>query len=142
MSSSWSNSCQTEIKAVIVEKLLVVFGDFGMALFVDVGDFGIGVYCWYDDEEIVFCDDGVDGFEAFSCWYDELGLRSHSYFISYMKRGYQLHLDEEPLRETLKEQAMDAKAREEKIRQKQADDDEFFFTFGRVRIDLVYESSD
>ncbi|GJT77311.1 GPCR kinase [Tanacetum coccineum] len=32
-----------------------------------------------------------------------------------MKRGYQLHLDEEALRETLEEQAMDAKAREEKI---------------------------
>ncbi|GKC28361.1 GPCR kinase [Tanacetum coccineum] len=30
------------------------------------------------------------------------------------------------------EQAMDAKAREEKIRQKQADDDEFFLTFGRA----------
>ncbi|GJR85872.1 zinc finger, CCHC-type containing protein [Tanacetum coccineum] len=33
-------------------------------------------YCWYDDEEIEFCDDGVDGFEAFSCCYDGLGLRS------------------------------------------------------------------
>nr|GFA66641.1 hypothetical protein [Tanacetum cinerariifolium] len=32
-------------------------------------------YCWNDDEEIEFCDDGVDGFNAFSCWYDELGLR-------------------------------------------------------------------
>ncbi|GKB74423.1 hypothetical protein Tco_0935835 [Tanacetum coccineum] len=29
---------------VIVEKLMVVFGDFGMAYFFDVGDFGIG--CW------------------------------------------------------------------------------------------------
>ncbi|GKA81089.1 hypothetical protein Tco_0787781 [Tanacetum coccineum] len=55
---------------------------------------------------------------------------------------YQLHLDEEALRETLEEQAMDAKAREEKIRQKQVDDDEFFLTFGRVRIDSHYESSD
>ncbi|GKB57462.1 hypothetical protein Tco_0913648, partial [Tanacetum coccineum] len=51
-------------------------------------------------------------------------------------------VDEEALRETLEEQAMDAKAREEKIRQKQADDDEFFLEFGMVRIDSDYESSD
>ncbi|GKE30171.1 hypothetical protein Tco_1445555 [Tanacetum coccineum] len=38
--------------------------------------------------------------------------------------------------------AMDAKALGEKIRQKQADDDEFFLTFGRVRIDSDYGSSD
>ena len=44
--------------------------------------------------------------------------------------------------ETLEEQEMDAKAREEKIRQKQADDDEFFEEFRRVRIDSDYESSD
>ncbi|GKD32932.1 transposase, MuDR, MULE transposase domain protein [Tanacetum coccineum] len=46
------------------------------------------------------------------------------------KELHQLHLDEESLRETLEEQAMDVKAREEKIRQKQADDDEFFLEFG------------
>ncbi|GJY47201.1 hypothetical protein Tco_0436264 [Tanacetum coccineum] len=57
------------------------------------------------------------------------------------KELHQLHLDEEALRETLEEQAMDAKAREEKIRQKQADDDEFFLEFGMVRIDSDYESS-
>ncbi|GKB54411.1 hypothetical protein Tco_0905164 [Tanacetum coccineum] len=45
------------------------------------------------------------------------------------KELHQLHLDEEALRETLKEKAMDEKAREEKIRQKQADDDEFFLEF-------------
>ncbi|GJT89775.1 hypothetical protein Tco_1078620 [Tanacetum coccineum] len=45
------------------------------------------------------------------------------------KELHQLHLDEEALRETIEEQAMDAKAREEKIRQKQADDDEFFLEF-------------
>ncbi|GKC36091.1 hypothetical protein Tco_1048475, partial [Tanacetum coccineum] len=39
-------------------------------------------------------------------------------------------VDEEALRETLEEQAMDAKARKGKIRQKQADDDEFFLEFG------------
>ncbi|GJU31768.1 hypothetical protein Tco_1175357 [Tanacetum coccineum] len=55
------------------------------------------------------------------------------------KKLHQLHLDEEALRETLKEHAMDEKAREEKIRQKQADDDEFFFVFGVVRIDSDYE---
>ncbi|GKB87801.1 hypothetical protein Tco_0960073 [Tanacetum coccineum] len=46
------------------------------------------------------------------------------------KELHQLHLDEEALREILEEQAMDAKAREEKIRQKQADDDESFWNLG------------
>ncbi|GKC67915.1 hypothetical protein Tco_1100513 [Tanacetum coccineum] len=58
------------------------------------------------------------------------------------KYYYHSQKNEEALRETLEEQAMDAKAREEKIMQKQADDDEFFLTFGRVRIDSDYESSD
>ncbi|GKB74188.1 hypothetical protein Tco_0935600 [Tanacetum coccineum] len=51
------------------------------------------------------------------------------------KELHQLHLDEEALRETLEEKAMDKKARKEKIRQKQADDDEFFMEFGVVRYD-------
>ncbi|GKC76368.1 hypothetical protein Tco_1127142 [Tanacetum coccineum] len=71
---------------------------------------------------------------------------------------HQLHLDEEALRETLEEQTMDEKAWEEKIRQKQADDDEYFMEFGVytlwndddeyfmefgvMRIDSDYESSD
>ncbi|GJZ73529.1 hypothetical protein Tco_0637675, partial [Tanacetum coccineum] len=67
---------------------------------------------------------------------------SHANLYLTEKELYQLHLNEEALRETLEEQAMDAKAREEKISQKQADDDEFFLTFGRVRIDSDYESSD
>ncbi|GJX72588.1 putative ribonuclease H-like domain-containing protein [Tanacetum coccineum] len=46
------------------------------------------------------------------------------------KELQQLHLYEEALRETLEEKAMDKKAREDKIRQKQADDDEFFLEFG------------
>ncbi|GKF92992.1 hypothetical protein Tco_0279711, partial [Tanacetum coccineum] len=46
------------------------------------------------------------------------------------------------LREILEGKAMDEKAREEKIRQKQADDDEFFMEFGVVRYDSEYESSD
>nr|GEW88299.1 hypothetical protein [Tanacetum cinerariifolium] len=54
------------------------------------------------------------------------------------KELHQLHLDEEALRETLKEQAMDAKAREKKITQKQAD--EFFLEFGMVRIDSDYDT--
>ncbi|GJT51464.1 hypothetical protein Tco_0977621 [Tanacetum coccineum] len=58
------------------------------------------------------------------------------------KELHQLHLDEEALREILKEKAMDEKAREEKIGQKQADDDEFFMEFGVMRIDSDYESSD
>ncbi|GJW65736.1 transposase, MuDR, MULE transposase domain protein [Tanacetum coccineum] len=64
---------------------------------------------------------------------------SHANLYLTKKELYQLHLDEEALRETLKEQAMDAKAREEKNRQKQADDNEFFLTFGRVRIDSDYD---
>ncbi|GKD39142.1 hybrid signal transduction histidine kinase M [Tanacetum coccineum] len=58
------------------------------------------------------------------------------------KELHQLHLDEEALRETLEEQAMDEKSREDKIRQKQAADDEFFLEFGVVRYDSDYESSD
>ncbi|GJV75193.1 hypothetical protein Tco_1506777 [Tanacetum coccineum] len=57
------------------------------------------------------------------------------------KELHQLHLDEEALREILEEQAMDEKAREDKIRQKQADD-EFFLEFRVVRYDSDYESSD
>ncbi|GJV20758.1 transposase, MuDR, MULE transposase domain protein [Tanacetum coccineum] len=41
------------------------------------------------------------------------------------KELHRLHLDEEVLRETLEEQAMDENEREEKIRQKQAEDEEF-----------------
>ncbi|GJV95636.1 GPCR kinase [Tanacetum coccineum] len=51
----------------------------------------------------------------------------------------QTHIDEEALKGTLEKQAMDEKAREKKIRQKQVDDDEFFFVFGVVRIDSDYE---
>ncbi|GJW02150.1 hypothetical protein Tco_1561006 [Tanacetum coccineum] len=67
---------------------------------------------------------------------------SHANLYLTEKKIYQLHLDEEALRETLEEQEMDAKAWEEKIRQKQADDDEFFMEFGVMRIDSDYESSD
>ncbi|GKE19020.1 hypothetical protein Tco_1426597 [Tanacetum coccineum] len=67
---------------------------------------------------------------------------SHANLYLIEKELYQLHLDEEALRETLEEQTIDAKTREEKIRQKQVDDEEFFLTFGRVRIDSDYESSD
>nr|GEV97477.1 RNA-directed DNA polymerase, eukaryota [Tanacetum cinerariifolium] len=56
------------------------------------------------------------------------------------KELHQLHLDEETLRETLEEQAMDEKTREERIKQKQADDHEFFLEFGVVRYDSDYES--
>ncbi|GJY68382.1 hypothetical protein Tco_0471364 [Tanacetum coccineum] len=58
------------------------------------------------------------------------------------KELHQLHLDEEALRETLEGKTMDGKAREENIRQKQADDNEFFMEFGVVRYDSEYESSD
>ncbi|GKA41063.1 hypothetical protein Tco_0733656 [Tanacetum coccineum] len=52
---------------------------------------------------------------------------------------YQLHLDEEALKETLEEEAMDEKERVEKIRQKQADDEEFMLKF-RVKYNSEYES--
>ncbi|GJR57558.1 hypothetical protein Tco_1499720 [Tanacetum coccineum] len=56
------------------------------------------------------------------------------------KELHQLHLDEEALGEILEEATMDEKAREEKIRQNQADDEEFFLEFGVVRYDSDYES--
>ncbi|GJW39594.1 hypothetical protein Tco_0065439 [Tanacetum coccineum] len=54
----------------------------------------------------------------------------------------QTHIDEEALKETLEEQVIDEKEREEKIHRKQAEDDEFFSVFGVVRYDSKYESSD
>ncbi|GJS89608.1 hypothetical protein Tco_0772244 [Tanacetum coccineum] len=56
-----------------------------------------------------------------------------------LRKAYEKY--EEALRETLKEQTMDKKAREEKIKQKQADDDEYFMEFWVMRIDSDYESS-
>ncbi|GJY58713.1 hypothetical protein Tco_0458605 [Tanacetum coccineum] len=55
---------------------------------------------------------------------------------------HQLRMDEEALRETLEEEAMNKKAQDEKIRQRQAKDDKFFLEFGVVRYDSEYESSD
>ncbi|GJT09452.1 transposase, MuDR, MULE transposase domain protein [Tanacetum coccineum] len=54
------------------------------------------------------------------------------------KEIHQLHLDEEDLRETLEEQARDEKEQEEKIRQKQAEDEELMLEFG-VKFDSEYE---
>ncbi|GJS20566.1 transposase, MuDR, MULE transposase domain protein [Tanacetum coccineum] len=54
------------------------------------------------------------------------------------KELHQLHLGEEALRETLEEATIDEKAREEKIRQKQADGEEFFLEFG-VQAKLLKE---
>ncbi|GKA75087.1 hypothetical protein Tco_0781465 [Tanacetum coccineum] len=67
---------------------------------------------------------------------------SHADLYLTEKELHQLHLDEEALRETSEEKEIDEKAREKKIRQKQADDDEFFMEFGMVRYDSEYESSD
>nr|GEU77993.1 hypothetical protein [Tanacetum cinerariifolium] len=69
-------------------------------------------------------------------------LSSHADFYLTERELHQLHLDEEALRETLEEQAIDAKAREKNNRKKQADDDEFFLEFEIVRINSEYESSD
>ncbi|GKB63864.1 hypothetical protein Tco_0920050 [Tanacetum coccineum] len=55
------------------------------------------------------------------------------------KELHQLHLDEEALKETLEEEAMYEKERMKKIRQKQADDEEFMLKF-RVKYDSEYES--
>nr|GEY51600.1 hypothetical protein [Tanacetum cinerariifolium] len=57
------------------------------------------------------------------------------------KELHQLRLDEEALRETLKEEARDKKQREEKIRQKQADDEKFILEFG-VKYDSEYDEND
>ncbi|GJU37054.1 transposase, MuDR, MULE transposase domain protein [Tanacetum coccineum] len=54
------------------------------------------------------------------------------------KELHQLHLDKEALKETLEELTMDEKAQKKKIRQKQADDEEFFLEFGVVRYDSDY----
>ncbi|GJR63000.1 ribonuclease H-like domain-containing protein [Tanacetum coccineum] len=51
---------------------------------------------------------------------------------------HQLHLDEEALSEILEEEARDEKEQEEKIRQKQADDEKFMLEFG-VKYDSEYE---
>nr|GEY26277.1 hypothetical protein [Tanacetum cinerariifolium] len=48
------------------------------------------------------------------------------------KELHQLHLDEEALREILEEEAMDEQERDEKIRQKQDDDEEFFLDFAKL----------
>nr|GFA97570.1 EEIG1/EHBP1 N-terminal domain-containing protein [Tanacetum cinerariifolium] len=56
------------------------------------------------------------------------------------KELHQLHLEEEALRETLEEAAVDEKARKNKIRQKQANDEEFFLEFGVVRYDSDYHT--
>ncbi|GKE54054.1 hypothetical protein Tco_1489210 [Tanacetum coccineum] len=52
------------------------------------------------------------------------------------KELHQLCMDEETLRETLEEEAMNKRAQEEKIRQKQAEDDQFFLELGVVRYDI------
>ncbi|GKA98584.1 hypothetical protein Tco_0826521 [Tanacetum coccineum] len=54
------------------------------------------------------------------------------------KEHNQLSSDEEALKETLEEQARDENEREEKIRQKQAEDEEFMLEFGR-KFDSDYE---
>ncbi|GKE19499.1 hypothetical protein Tco_1427076 [Tanacetum coccineum] len=68
-------------------------------------------------------------------------LQTHELCDVYLteKELHQLHLDEEALKETLEEQARDEKEREDKIRQKQAEDEEFMLEFGR-KFDSDYES--
>ncbi|GJU48567.1 nucleotide-binding alpha-beta plait domain-containing protein [Tanacetum coccineum] len=82
-----------------------------------------------DDNSFVNLEDGKDNSESADLYLTE-------------KELHQLHLDEEALRETLEEQAMDAKARDEKIRQKQADDDEFFLKFRMRELSFVDELID
>ncbi|GJX55335.1 hypothetical protein Tco_0285232 [Tanacetum coccineum] len=54
------------------------------------------------------------------------------------KELHQLHLDEEALREISEKEAKDEKERKKKIRQKQADDEEFMLEFG-MKYDSEYE---
>ncbi|GKF22215.1 hypothetical protein Tco_0074537, partial [Tanacetum coccineum] len=62
--------------------------------------------------------------------------------LAWLREKYSHRTGEEVLRETLEEEAMNKKAQEEKIRQRQAEDDKFFLEFGVVRYDSEYESSD
>ncbi|GJW06328.1 hypothetical protein Tco_1568751 [Tanacetum coccineum] len=50
------------------------------------------------------------------------------------KELYQLHMDKEALKGMLEEEAMNKKAKEEKIRQEQAENDAFFLEFGVVSV--------
>ncbi|GKC68522.1 hypothetical protein Tco_1101120 [Tanacetum coccineum] len=67
--------------------------------------------------------------------------RTHELCDVYLteKELHQLHLDEVALRETLEKQASDEKEREEKIRQKQDEDEELMLEFER-KFDSDYES--
>ncbi|GKC55714.1 hypothetical protein Tco_1083312 [Tanacetum coccineum] len=66
------------------------------------------------------------------------GLSSHTNEICdvYLteKELHQLHLDEEALRETLEEEARDEKEWEEKIRQRQTDEEEFMLNLSRIML--------
>ncbi|GKB22801.1 hypothetical protein Tco_0862202 [Tanacetum coccineum] len=62
--------------------------------------------------------------------------------LAWLREKYSYRTRKEALRETLEEEAMNKKAQEEKIRQKQAEDNEFLLEFGIVRYDSEYESSD
>ncbi|GKA58655.1 hypothetical protein Tco_0757968 [Tanacetum coccineum] len=64
--------------------------------------------------------------------------------LAWLREKYsrRTHENIEALRETLEEEAMNKKAQEEKIRQEQAENNEFFLKFGIVRYDSEYESSD
>nr|GEW33518.1 protein kinase-like domain, phloem protein 2-like protein [Tanacetum cinerariifolium] len=68
--------------------------------------------------------------------------RSSSHADLYLteKELHQLHLDEEALRVTLEEKAIYEKAREEKIRQKQANDDEFFWNLDKYCLAIEGEN--
>ncbi|GKD74027.1 hypothetical protein Tco_1332309 [Tanacetum coccineum] len=75
----------------------------------------------------------------------DISQESRALIDSFLKEGsdkdYELNLYISLKRNT-RRTSNRAKAREEKIRQKQADDDEFFLEFGMVRIDSDNESSD
>ncbi|GJT85421.1 hypothetical protein Tco_1067138 [Tanacetum coccineum] len=61
---------------------------FVVAHLVDIEDFRIGVYCWYcDEEEIEFCDDGVDGFEEDECCGLEVASWPSASDVSVMARA-------------------------------------------------------
>ncbi|GJX50443.1 hypothetical protein Tco_0277288 [Tanacetum coccineum] len=57
--------------------------------------------------------------------------------LAWLWKKYSYRTCEEALRETLEEEAMNKKAQEEKIRQKQAEDNEFFLEFGIVRMSYL-----
>ncbi|GJY97668.1 hypothetical protein Tco_0514578 [Tanacetum coccineum] len=86
-SSNSRNKTEDTTPSIVV--VIVVEESFVVAHFVDVGDFKIGGYYWYCEEEIEFCDDGVDEFQEDECCGSEMASSSSSfsYLIRFHRGG-------------------------------------------------------